>query len=163
MVEAICHRFCHGRRSSDGAGIAGTSGNSFLDTVTLTQTAAASGDPTIIERRCVECHLSKDTLESLAVDEPIIGETGGCGAPPPNIPKSEKLLVGEDFLDDIHGKLACVSCHQGASPGNMESSHQGMVRDPSIDDKACGGCHQDYCLKVCYGLTQHYARSNNSG
>ncbi len=135
-----------------GAGIAGISANSLLDTVTLTQTAAASGDPTVIERTCVECHLSKDTLESLAVDEPMIEETGGCGAPPPNIPKSEKLLVGEDFLNDIHGKLACVSCHQGVSPGNMESSHEGMVRDPSIDDKACGGCHQETVSKYSTAL-----------
>ncbi len=133
------------------AGIAGFSNKPLSGTATLAQTPAASS-ATVIERTCVECHLSKDTLESLTVDEPMIEETGGCGAPPPNIPKSEKLLVGEDFLDDIHGKLACVSCHQGVSPGNMESSHQGLLRDPSIDDKTCGGCHQDTVSKYSTAL-----------
>ncbi len=125
------------------AGIGGVFDKPLSGAAALAQAAAASNNSTVTEGTCVECHLSKDTLESLAVDEPMIEETGGCGAPPPNIPKSEKLLVGEDFLDDIHGKLTCVSCHQGSSPGNMQSSHEGMVRDPSIDEKACGGCHPD--------------------
>lgn len=125
------------------AGIGGVFDKPLSGAAALAQAAAASNNSTVTEGTCVECHLSKDTLESLAVDEPMIEETGGCGAPPPNIPKSEKLLIGEDFLDDIHGKLGCVSCHQGNSPGNMESSHEGMVRDPSIDEKACGGCHPD--------------------
>ena len=49
-----------------------------------------AGNP---DEGCIACHTSQPLLLSLAVDEPVVEAVSSCGAPPPNIPKSEKLLV----------------------------------------------------------------------
>jgi hypothetical protein len=47
------------------------------------------------------------------------------------------------FLNSIHGKQPCQSCHGGRNNGefkNMAQAHEGLVADPSAAGK-CDGCH----------------------
>ncbi len=119
------------------------SGNEHLSTIASTPSTESANSSSAAEKTCIECHTSSAVLEELAVEEPVVEEAGGCGAPPPNIPKSEKLLVSEDFLNDIHSKMGCVACHQGQDSGDVATAHVGIVRDPSVDGEACKGCHKD--------------------
>ena len=50
---------------------------------------------------------------------------------------------GEAFLNSVHGRLGCVSCHGGKEPAeSMEIAHADMVVDPSSQaEKTCAGCH----------------------
>ena len=95
------------------------------------------------EEGCIGCHTSLPLLSDLAVEEPVVEEVASCGAPPPNIPKAEKLLISAEFLEqDVHGKLGCTECH-GGQPGDVTSAHQGVVRDPSMEGDACKDCHTE--------------------
>lgn len=58
----------------------------------------------------------------------------------------EKVLVSEDFLDSIHGELACVDCHGGDDTADdKESAHEGFDPHPSINNpqETCGECHEE--------------------
>ena len=50
---------------------------------------------------------------------------------------------GQAFLNSIHGKQPCVSCHGGVGEAeSMEEAHMGMIADPSENPaKYCAGCH----------------------
>lgn len=126
-----------------GAVLALVFGGEHLTTIASTPPTQSANSSSAAEKTCIECHTSSTILQELAVEDPVVEETDGCGAPPPNIPKSEKLLVSEDFQNDIHSKIGCVACHQGQDPGDMVTAHVGIVRDPSVDGEACKGCHKD--------------------
>jgi hypothetical protein len=55
----------------------------------------------------------------------------------------QKVFVSDEtFLDSIHGKLGCITCHGGVSgTGGMEA-HESVVADPASVE-ACGVCHAD--------------------
>jgi thiosulfate/3-mercaptopyruvate sulfurtransferase len=47
----------------------------------------------------------------------------------------------EDFFDDIHATIGCITCHGGTGgTDDMEAAHQGVVKDPD-QEEACGTCH----------------------
>jgi thiosulfate/3-mercaptopyruvate sulfurtransferase len=58
----------------------------------------------------------------------------------------EKVLVSEEFLETVHGEIACVDCHAG-NPGAADkaNAHKGMEPYPALKnpEKACGECHED--------------------
>ena len=66
----------------------------------------------------------------------------------------EKVLVAEDALEDVwgtgeqysaHGLLACVDCHGGNNIDDMESAHDGVVRDPTdSENSVCESCHYEH-------------------
>jgi thiosulfate/3-mercaptopyruvate sulfurtransferase len=52
---------------------------------------------------------------------------------------------GQAFLQSVHGRITCQTCHGGAEPGSFETmveAHTGLVRDPSAVGK-CEACHRD--------------------
>lgn len=58
----------------------------------------------------------------------------------------EKVLVSEEFLDTVHGELACIDCHAGnAGAADKVNAHKGMEPYPAAKnpEKACGECHED--------------------
>jgi len=67
----------------------------------------------------------------------------------------EKVLVSEEFLDSIHGELACVDCHGGDDTADdKESAHEGFDPYPSINSpqEACGECHEEIAETVPQSL-----------
>ena len=53
------------------------------------------------------------------------------------------MFVKTDFLGTVHGKIGCISCHDGgAGETEMDAAHTGMVRDPDAA-AACASCHRD--------------------
>ncbi len=58
----------------------------------------------------------------------------------------QKVFVDSDFLETIHGQIACEDCH-GGNPDVMDrnTAHQGVVTDPSFGQvvETCGPCHED--------------------
>ncbi len=67
--------------------------------------------------------------------------------------KWQKILItgtdGKEFLNSVHGKLGCASCHGGKDEASsMEEAHEGVTKDPSENsEKYCGGCHADVVSK----------------
>jgi thiosulfate/3-mercaptopyruvate sulfurtransferase len=58
----------------------------------------------------------------------------------------EKVLVSEEFLETVHGEIACVDCHAGNDgAADKESAHKGMDPYPALNkpDKTCGECHEE--------------------
>ena len=53
----------------------------------------------------------------------------------------EKVLVSEEFLETVHGEIACIDCHAGdANAADKENAHKGMEPYPAVKnpEKACG-------------------------
>lgn len=69
----------------------------------------------------------------------------------------EKVLVGGEFLADIHNIQNCISCHGGvAEVDDMEVAHEGVVRDPLEDsERACSVCHTETADVVATSLHQN--------
>lgn len=56
----------------------------------------------------------------------------------------EKVLVGEEFTETLHGSLPCTACHGGQQSDVKEEAHTDMVARPSQDFNAyCGPCHAE--------------------
>ena len=55
----------------------------------------------------------------------------------------EKVLVdAEAFLNTTHGQIECGACHFGQNSEDKDTSHTGLVADPSLDvEQMCGACH----------------------
>ncbi len=57
------------------------------------------------------------------------------------------MLVGGEFLADVHNTQNCIGCHGGvAGEEDMEAAHEGVVRDPLTDpdlDNSCRICHTE--------------------
>ena len=58
----------------------------------------------------------------------------------------EKVLVSSsEFLEGVHGQIACIDCHEG-NPNSTEKelAHQDLISRPSEDSaKYCASCHSD--------------------
>ncbi|GAB4427066.1 MAG: hypothetical protein Kow0031_07000 [Anaerolineae bacterium] len=51
------------------------------------------------------------------------------------------ILSNQEFAETIHGKMGCVTCHNGdGSVDEKEVAHEGMRREP-IAAEACDQCH----------------------
>jgi hypothetical protein len=98
---------------------------------------------------CVGCHSDEATLKKVADPNPPAGPgEGGCGGTLPEMEAWAKVYVGGEngakFLNSVHGKLSCVSCHGGKEPANdkIEAHATNFVASPSQNaDKYCGSCH----------------------
>ncbi len=58
----------------------------------------------------------------------------------------EKVLVSEEFLETVHGEIACVDCHAGdAGVADKAGAHKGMEPYPAVKnpEKVCGECHEE--------------------
>ena len=58
----------------------------------------------------------------------------------------EKVYVSDEtFLESIHGKMGCITCHGGVSGTQGMEAHEGVVREPDSAE-TCGPCHTDTVL-----------------
>jgi len=69
----------------------------------------------------------------------------------------KKVLLGGEFLADVHNTQNCIGCHGGVGEvTDMEAAHQGVVRDPLLEsDRACGICHTDASQHAATSLHQN--------
>jgi thiosulfate/3-mercaptopyruvate sulfurtransferase len=55
----------------------------------------------------------------------------------------EKVFISDEtFLESIHGKMGCITCHGGVSGGQGMEAHEGVVREPD-STAACAACHSE--------------------
>ncbi len=56
----------------------------------------------------------------------------------------EKVYISDDtFVESIHGKMGCITCHGGVSgAADKEAAHEGVYRTPDSVEK-CAACHTD--------------------
>lgn len=57
----------------------------------------------------------------------------------------EKVMVNEDFMDDVHGQASCTSCHAGDRfAEDKEAAHIGIIGSPDQNAQTtCGNCHNE--------------------
>ncbi|MBN1657477.1 MAG: hypothetical protein JXA93_03700 [Anaerolineae bacterium] len=60
----------------------------------------------------------------------------------PPVEAWEKVFISDEtFVDSVHGKMGCITCHGGTSGAtDMEVAHEGIVVEPD-SIAACGPCH----------------------
>ncbi len=63
----------------------------------------------------------------------------------PPLEVQDKVLVKEEFLDTVHGRVACTSCHGGTEPAkDRAEAHVGLIPNPSAEEEPfCATCHAD--------------------
>lgn len=105
---------------------------------------------------CEGCHTDYQTLKSnYKADPPASGDSHGCGGEAPHFEPYDRVYLGgsgySEFKNDIHGKMPCVSCHNGVDGTNdKEKAHSNnFISRPSeyASDK-CSKCHTDIYLKT---------------
>ena len=79
----------------------------------------------------------------------------------------EMVFVTDNFLNTSHGKIGCVSCHNGdPSAYDKEGAHKNVIAAPSDDAETfCAVCHSDitsnYSTSLHYNLTGYFKRIEN--
>lgn len=99
---------------------------------------------------CEGCHTNYDVLKEIYTPDPPSTGGHGCGGDAPHYEPYDRVYLSgtgyQEFKDDIHGKLGCVSCHNGTDhTADKELAHSGdFISQPSLqsEDK-CGSCHPD--------------------
>jgi len=83
---------------------------------------------------CQNCHFSLSALQASAEDPAT----------------AEMYLIELSSLAQPHGKLGCVTCHEGNGLAeDKETAHQGLVADMSVDHPdRCLVCHKDLPSEV---------------
>jgi hypothetical protein len=107
--------------------------------------------PTLVEvvqqgyQTCVQCHSDEAMLrDSMASEEEIASENedeAWAGGLPPAERWRAVFLDDLAFLETMHGRYGCITCHGGT--GNTllkEVAHTGLIRQPGSTD-LCADCH----------------------
>ena len=80
---------------------------------------------------CASCHTSEVSLRGAGADASAL----------------ERLLLDEDSSLTLHGRLGCVTCHDGnGTTTDIAAAHENLVADPSHPRQAgtyCVPCHHD--------------------
>lgn len=51
-------------------------------------------------------------------------------------------ISAETFVDSIHGRMGCITCHGGVSGAGGMEAHEGVIREPDSLE-TCGPCHTE--------------------
>jgi hypothetical protein len=94
---------------------------------------------------CIICHSAPALLQRMATAvEPksTALRDEGWGLLPP-LEEWEKVALDDpSFLETIHGRYGCITCHGGVGgTGDLDEAHQGLIRDPGVEK--CGPCHPE--------------------
>jgi hypothetical protein len=78
---------------------------------------------------CTACHTNKEELK-----ETLAGEE-----------EAQRLFIEPSQTESLHGRLGCVTCHQGTpDTEDITAAHTGVVADPSVYfQENCLLCHRD--------------------
>ena len=89
---------------------------------------------------CVECHTSESALQDAGAGEPML----------------QKVLLAADSPMTLHGRLGCVTCHDGiGTTQNIDAAHENLVVDPTRPDDA-----STYCVPCHHELPSDYPEHN---
>lgn len=110
--------------------------------------APTDPDNTLKVNSCEGCHTNYDHLKANYTPDPPAPPGGGCGGEAPHYEPYDRVYMGgsgyNEFKNDIHGKLSCVTCHNGVDgTSDREVAHSGdFTKEPShIADEKCASCH----------------------
>lgn len=111
---------------------------------------------------CEGCHTNYEHLKAnYTPDPPSDGGGHGCGGDAPHYDPYDRVYLGgsgyEDFKNDIHGKLGCVTCHNGIDgTDDKEIAHSGnFTKEPShIANEKCASCHPQIVQRTNNSLHQ---------
>jgi nitrate/TMAO reductase-like tetraheme cytochrome c subunit len=82
-----------------------------------------------LSTECTACHTDKEMLKGTAATAEEV----------------QLLYIEASQTESLHGRLGCVTCHQG-TPGTQDitAAHTGVVADPSVNfQEDCLLCHSD--------------------
>ncbi|MEN8191544.1 MAG: hypothetical protein ABFS12_01930 [Bacteroidota bacterium] len=104
---------------------------------------------------CEGCHTNYEHLKANHTPEDPPEDTGGCGGAPPFHQPYDRVYLGgagyDAFKNDIHGKLGCVTCHngvEGTSDRTVAHSNN-FIKEPShSSDEKCASCHPDIVART---------------
>lgn len=112
------------------------------------ETEPTKSDTSLDKASCIGCHTNYDHLKAVYTPDPPAPGGAGCGGETPHIEPYDRVYLGgsgfAEFQNDIHGKLACVSCHGGTdNTDDKNLAHSGdFISKPSANaEEACGSCH----------------------
>lgn len=104
---------------------------------------------------CEGCHTNYTTLKSNFTPDPVESGGAGCGGESPHFEPYDRVYLGGDgfteFKNDVHGKMPCVSCHNGVDgTSDKAKAHSGnfLKKPSSISSSKCASCHPDIYLKT---------------
>ena len=110
--------------------------------------APTSPDDLAKVNSCEGCHTNYDHLKANYTEDPPSGPSHGCGGDAPHYEPYDRVYMGgagyADFQSDIHGKLGCVTCHNGVDgTSDRNEAHSGeFTKEPShIAGEKCASCH----------------------
>ena len=83
----------------------------------------------LLSESCLECHLDQAALSRAGADGDELA----------------RLIIEPEPPQTPHGRLNCVTCHQGAGgTEDVTAAHVGVITDPSLGDSdGCLSCHHD--------------------
>ena len=87
-------------------------------------------------------------------DPPSTGGAGCGGEAPHYEPYDRVVLEGDgykDFKNSVHGKLGCVSCHNGVeNADDKDHAHSGDFISSSFlyAEEKCASCHPDIVART---------------
>jgi len=97
---------------------------------------------------CEGCHTNYTHLKENYTPDPPSTGGHGCGGDAPHYEPYDRVYMGgegyDDFKNDIHGKLGCVTCHNGIDgTSDRTLAHSGdFTKEPShIANEKCASCH----------------------
>jgi hypothetical protein len=93
---------------------------------------------------CVQCHADEAMLkDSMGSEVASVGSQGEAWADEPAPEEAWKRVFLDDlgFLETMHGRYGCITCHGGTGDTLLkEVAHTGLIREPGATD-LCADCH----------------------
>jgi len=109
----------------------------------------------LAKNSCEGCHTDYDLLKTVYTPDPPSTGGAGCGGEAPHYePYDRVILAGagyEEFKNSVHGKLGCVTCHNGVDNAeNKDHAHSGdFIKKPSLaSGEKCATCHPDVVART---------------
>lgn len=109
----------------------------------------------LAKNSCEGCHTDYELLKEVYTPDEASTGGGGCGGEAPHYePYDRVVLEGdgyEDFKNSVHGKLGCISCHNGVeNADDKDHAHSGdFIASPSLHaDEKCASCHPDIVART---------------
>jgi len=80
------------------------------------------GENELAKNSCEGCHTDYDLLKQVYTPDPPSTGGHGCGGGAPHYEPYDRVILKGDgyteFKNSVHGKLGCVTCHNGIENAN---------------------------------------------
>lgn len=113
------------------------------------------GNGELAKNSCEGCHTDYDLLKQVYTPDPPSTGGAGCGGEAPHYEPYDRVVLRGDgyteFKNSVHGKLGCVTCHNGIENANdKDHAHSGdFISSPSLHaTEKCASCHPDIVARA---------------